>query len=73
MKPKKIKFKRRRYMYDYIKYGFVQSPNDSQLPMCLLCHKIFTNEGMKPSRMIDHLSRIHPIYSKKSVEFFRVR
>lgn len=29
------------------------------MPMCLLCEKTFSNEAMKPSKMKDHLGRVH--------------
>ena len=53
------KKKCRQYSADYIKYGFVESPSNEQLPMCLMCEQVFSNEGMKPSRMIDHLKSRH--------------
>ena len=61
------KKKCRQYSADYIKYGFVKSPSNEQLPMCLMNEKVFSNEGMKPSRMIDHLKSRH---SDKDVQFF---
>ena len=54
----------------YIKYGFVKSPSNEQLPMCLLCEQVFSNEGMDPSRMIDHLKSCHSDKKDKDVEFF---
>ena len=70
------KKKCRQYSADYIKYGFVKSPCNEQLPMCLLCDQVFSNEGMKPSRMIVHLksrhgtatSQIIMLYSSKTCE-----
>ena len=41
-----------------------------QLPMCLLCEQVFSNEGMKPSRMIDHLKSRHSDKVEKDVQFF---
>ncbi|XP_003369530.1 putative zinc finger protein [Trichinella spiralis] len=42
------------------------------MPMCLLCQKVFTNDAMKPSKMKDHLERVHPDKKNKDVEFFKV-
>ena len=65
------KKKCRQYSADYIKYGFVKSPCNEQLPMCLLCDQVFSNEGMKPSRMIVHLKSRHGDKSDNDVEFFK--
>ena len=46
-------------------------PSNIQLPMCLLCKKILTNEAMKLSRLKDHLTRLHPDKADKSIEFFQ--
>ena len=35
------KKKCRQYGADYIKYGFVKSPSNEQLPMCLMCEQVF--------------------------------
>ena len=39
--------------------------------MCLICEKTFTNEGMKPSRMINHLKAKHHEKINKDVAYFR--
>lgn len=44
----------RQYSVDYLKFGFVPSPTNQQLPMCLLCQHVFSNEAMKPSRLSEH-------------------
>ena len=64
------KKKFRQYCADYIKYDFVKSPSNEQLPMCLLCEQDFSNEGMKPSRMIDHLKSPHSDKTDRDVDFF---
>ena len=64
------KKKCRQYSADYIKYGLDKSPSNEQLPMCLLCEQVFSNEGMKPSRMIDHLKSRHSDKTDRDVEFF---
>ena len=60
----------RHYSADYIKYGVVNSPSNEQLPMCLMCEQVFSNEGMMPSRMIDHLKSRHSDKVDNDVEFF---
>ena len=64
------KKKCRQYSGDYIKYGFVKSPCNDQLPMCLICEQVFSNEGIKPSRMIDHLKSRHSDKADKDAQFF---
>lgn len=39
--------------------------------MCLVCEKTFSNEAMKPSRMSEHLRRVHPECADKGVTFFQ--
>ena len=38
--------------------------------MCLICEQVFSNEGMKPSRMIDHLKSRHSDKADKDALFF---
>ena len=65
------KKKCRQYSVEYLKYGFIQSPTNPQQPMCLVCEKKnFSNEAMKPSRLIKHLQKIHPDKSGKTLAFF---
>uniref|UniRef100_A0A5S6QAD2 DUF4371 domain-containing protein n=1 Tax=Trichuris muris TaxID=70415 RepID=A0A5S6QAD2_TRIMR len=44
------KKKCRKYRDEYLKFGFVPSPGNMHMPMCLICEKVFLNESMKPSR-----------------------
>ena len=43
---------------------------DPQQPMCLVCEKNFSNEAMKPSRLLEHLQKIHPDKPGKTLAFF---
>ncbi len=47
--------RKRNYNEDYLKYGVIKSPVDSDLPLCLICLKTFSNEGMKFSTLLNHL------------------
>ena len=69
--PKKTKIKCRSFLVEYIKFGFVRCLSNIQLPMCLFCKKTLTNEAMKPSRLKDHLSRIHSDKVDKPIAFFQ--
>ncbi|CDW58540.1 hypothetical protein TTRE_0000685901 [Trichuris trichiura] len=51
-------------------YGFVQSPRDQSLPMCLFCMRSFSNESMMNCKMKKYLLSAHPEYDEKSLEYF---
>lgn len=65
------KKKCRQYSVDYLKYGFVPSEADKQLPMCLLCNKVLTNDSMKPSKLENHLKRCHTDQMGKDLKYFQ--
>ena len=65
------KRKCRQYSEDYLQFGFIPSPSNVQLPMCLVCGKSFSNEAMKPSRLLDHLKNKHADKKDKPVSFFQ--
>lgn len=64
------KKKCRQYSVEYLTFGFITSPQNTQLPMCLLCNQVFSNEAMKPSRMMEHLKRKHPDQQEKDITYF---
>ncbi|XP_025414674.1 protein ZBED8-like [Sipha flava] len=64
------KRKCRQYNTTYLKFGFIPSPSNIQLPMCLICNKVFSNEAMKPSRLQEHLQKVHPDKQNKDLSFF---
>lgn len=66
------KKKCRQYSDEYLKYGFVPSINNKTIPMCLLCEKTFSNDAMKPAKMMDHLERIHFDKKDKDIEYFKM-
>ena len=68
--PGASKKKCRQYSVEYLKYGFIQSSTNPQQPMSLVCEKNFSNEAMKPSRLLKHLQKIHPDKSGKTLAFF---
>ena len=39
--------------------------------MCLLCEKTFSNEAMKPSRLLDHFTKIYPDKKDNSLAYFQ--
>ena len=66
--PKK---KCRQYNIEYLKYGFIESPVNNTLPMCLICQKVLSNEAMKPSRLQEHFTKIHGDKKDKDLSYFR--
>ena len=68
--PGASKKKCRQYSVKYLKYGFIQSVTNPQQSKCLVCEKNFSNEAMKPSRLLEHLQKIHPDKSGKTLAFF---
>ena len=65
------KRKVRQYSSSYLQYGFIPAPNSESQTMCLLCNKVFSDEAMKPSRLSEHLTKIHPDKIGKSTAFFK--
>lgn len=65
------KKKRRQYSAEYIKYGFIENPTNPSSPLCLICRKTFSNEAMKPSRIQDHLNKVHPDKKDNNVAYFQ--
>ena len=61
----------RQYSVVHLKYGFVQAPQSQQQPMCLLCEKIFSNEAMKPLRLLDHFKKIYSDKKYKGLAYFQ--
>ena len=56
---------------EYLKFGFIPSPSNEQLPMCLLCNSVFSNEAMKPSRLQEHLNKKHPDKANADIAYFQ--
>uniref|UniRef100_A0A5S6Q2I0 DUF4371 domain-containing protein n=1 Tax=Trichuris muris TaxID=70415 RepID=A0A5S6Q2I0_TRIMR len=65
------KKKCRQYNAEYLKYGFVASPGKMQAPMCLLCEREFSNESMRPCKMVKHLYNMHPDKANKNLAYFQ--
>lgn len=61
----------RKYSIEYLKFGFIGSPTNEKLPLCLICEKTFSNEAMKPSRMKEHFMKKHSDKTNKNVLYFQ--
>lgn len=63
--------KLRKYIEDYIKYGFVESASDPGKPQCLICNRILSNEALKPAKLERHMKKQHPDLAGKPKCFFQ--
>ena len=64
------KKKCRQYDINYLKFGFIEFPEDNKIPLCLFCLKTFTNDAMKPSKLKDHFEKQHKGLIGRPMEFF---
>ena len=56
---------------DYIQYGFARfSDKDAQKGQCVICYKVLGNDSLRPSKLSNHLLKIHPEYKDKGTSFF---
>lgn len=70
--PTPKKKKTRKYSEDlYLKFGFIPSPTNPELPLCLLCERVFSNESMKTPRLREHITKIHPDKADNDFQFFK--
>lgn len=64
--------KTRRYSEDlFLKFGFIPSPTNPDLPLCLICERVYSNESMKTPRLREHITKIHPEKAGYDVSYFR--
>ncbi|GFY69479.1 SCAN domain-containing protein 3 [Trichonephila inaurata madagascariensis] len=67
---KRVTFNRQ-YHESYLKYGFVGTGDfHKPKPLCIVCSNQFSNEAMKPSKLLRHLNAKHPGVKDKSLEYF---
>ncbi|KAF2356031.1 Zinc finger BED-type [Trinorchestia longiramus] len=58
--------KKRTYSDAFLRYGFVNLPSGGEdRPPCVICHKVLTNESLKPSKLSTHLQKCHPNLQNK--------
>ncbi|UYV73226.1 hypothetical protein LAZ67_10002227 [Cordylochernes scorpioides] len=61
---------KRKYVEDYLKYGFIPSVNDPSLPFCLICQKTLSNETMVPSKLLRHIETNHREQMNNPISYF---
>ncbi|XP_064090858.1 zinc finger MYM-type protein 6-like [Macrobrachium nipponense] len=66
------KKKCRQYSVEYIAFGFIESPQNTTMPMCLLCMTSLSNESMRPSKLKKHLETAHKDKKEQAaLDFFK--
>uniref|UniRef100_K7FE96 Uncharacterized protein n=1 Tax=Pelodiscus sinensis TaxID=13735 RepID=K7FE96_PELSI len=66
--------KKRKYDEDYFKCGFiVMEKNGIDHPQCVVCHKVLSNDTLRPSRLERHLTKNHRGLTEKPKEFFAAK
>ena len=56
---------------EYLKFGFCESILNKTKPYCLIYNKEFSNEAMKPSRLIAHFRKAYPD-NASPIEYFEL-
>src|SRR4029434_4249082 len=52
--------KTRKYSEKYLKFGFTYKETDGdELPVCVVCSSVLSNETMKPSKLQQHSKATH--------------
>lgn len=45
--------------------------NGVHVPQSAICRKTLTNESMKPSKVSEHFTTVHPEYVSKGIKYFK--
>ncbi|KAK5648379.1 hypothetical protein RI129_003271 [Pyrocoelia pectoralis] len=62
----------RKYNEECIKQGFTFIDNGGiQLPQCVVCAEVLSNDAMKPAKLVRHLQSKHKHFMGKPLEFFK--
>lgn len=64
--------KKRKYDNSYLDYGFtcLTTKDKEEKPQCVICHKVMTNDSMKPAKLKLHLNSQHSALAGKDRTFF---
>ncbi|XP_076044729.1 zinc finger MYM-type protein 6-like [Oratosquilla oratoria] len=64
----------RQYSVKYLDYGFIESPHNSAMPMCLICKASMSNESMCPCKLKKiyiYLETAHKDKKDKPLDIFK--
>ena len=63
--------KKRKQLDEYIEFGLVSLlKSDTEVPQCVICYKILSNDAIRPSRLKRHLTTAHSALADKPKAFF---
>ncbi|XP_042228922.1 protein ZBED8-like [Homarus americanus] len=67
--------KKRKYNEAYLSFGFtfIAERDGTQKPQCFMCGKVLANGSMKPTKLKEHLTCVHPENASDSVDLFRAK
>ena len=67
--------KKRKYDEAYVSFGFtyITERDGKQKPQCFLCGKVLANGSMKPTKLMEHLTSVHPENTLDSVNLFHAK
>ena len=65
--------RKRGWSDEYIQFGFeIFRDKDAQKlkGQCVICYKVLGNDSLRPSKLSNHLLKIHPEFKDKGIAFF---
>ena len=66
--------RKRSYNESFLAFGFSSIVNNGvQLPQCVVCKKTLANESMKPFKLKEHLTKVHPELANKELAYFKIK
>ncbi|CAH2003562.1 unnamed protein product [Acanthoscelides obtectus] len=66
--------KKRKLSEDFVKFGFTYIGKDElQLPQCVICMKVLSNDSMRTSRLKRHLKQQDPTLVLKDKSLFLLK
>lgn len=66
--------KKRTYHDSFLNFGFSAVVNNGvQMPQCVICKKTLAHESMKPSKLKEHLTKVHPELASKDLSYFKIK
>ncbi|XP_066958608.1 protein FAM200C-like [Macrobrachium rosenbergii] len=62
------------YNESFLNFGFSFIVNNGmQMPQCVICKKTLANESMKPFKLKEHLTKVHPELANKDLAYFKIK
>ncbi|GBP62959.1 Zinc finger BED domain-containing protein 5 [Eumeta japonica] len=62
------------YKEGFLQWGFTKLVDRNvEKPQCVLCSKVLSTESLKPSKLKEHLEKIHKEFVAKDIHFFKTK